>query len=344
MRVGLCVFISGLLLAGTALAQSPLPAEQVCGPPSEQVSTTEKANLDAKAQTLLKIGSGELQGVIERVRNEIMVNPNRSDALREIMYLDHLSCVLIYQDSTLSTDEKLSRIRLIKSTLKLSLDARHRAQEAAMRARETSTRALQAADRARDAREVALEARDFAQKHPAQDKCEDIGTIEAVDLRGGASGFYQGEIHLCKPEGRGVFVNSEHEEEAGQWQAGALSGYGVQSFKDGRLFEGEFRNHQWYLGVMTFRKTGEQYAGEWSDDNPDGYGVRTWPRIVARYEGEEKGNLKSGYGIFQFQDGRLYEGQWRNDKRNGWGYLAGGPGNIVQMGFWTDSVLTIDER
>src|SRR5256885_9116116 len=43
-------------------------------------------------------------------RSEIMVNPNRSDASRQLFYIKRIACVLIYQDKSLSTDEKLKRI------------------------------------------------------------------------------------------------------------------------------------------------------------------------------------------------------------------------------------------
>jgi hypothetical protein len=113
------ILLAALLLGFPALAQPALPVEQVCGPSSEEVSTSEKANLDAKAQTLLKIGSVNLQGAAEKTRTEIMVNSNRSDGARLILYLKRISCVLIYQDTSLSTDEKLQRIQALQSGLTL---------------------------------------------------------------------------------------------------------------------------------------------------------------------------------------------------------------------------------
>jgi hypothetical protein len=126
MRAMLCLLISGLLITGTALAQERMPVEQVCGPAPEQVSTSEKGNLDAKAQTLFKIGSGELQGAAERYKSEIMINPNRSDAARQLFYLKRISCVLIYQDQTLSIDEKLKRIQALESGLTVSEEIRNK--------------------------------------------------------------------------------------------------------------------------------------------------------------------------------------------------------------------------
>lgn len=124
MRATLCILIVELLRAGAALAQtqSPMPVGEVCGPPSEQISTTEKGNLDAKARTLFKIGSAEMQGAAEQIKSEIMVNPDRSDAARQLFYLKRVSCVLVYQDATLSTDEKLKRIQALESGLYISAE------------------------------------------------------------------------------------------------------------------------------------------------------------------------------------------------------------------------------
>jgi hypothetical protein len=97
-----------------------MPVDQVCGPPGEQISTTEKGNLDAKARTLFKIGSAEMQGTAEQIKSEILVNPNRSDAARQLFYLKRISCILVYQDATLSTDEKLKRVQGLESGLYVS--------------------------------------------------------------------------------------------------------------------------------------------------------------------------------------------------------------------------------
>ena len=120
MRLGIGIVASVLIFhSNTAFPQAALPVEEVCGPAPEQVSTAENGNLDIKAQTLLKIGSGELQGAAEKIKSEILVNPNRSDAARQLFYLKRISCVLIYQDSKLSIDEKLARIQKLEEGLTL---------------------------------------------------------------------------------------------------------------------------------------------------------------------------------------------------------------------------------
>jgi len=44
-----------------------------------------------------------------------------------------------------------------------------------------------------------------------------------------------------------------------------------------------------------------------------GYGVFTWAD-GRKYEGEYIDDKKQGHGIFKWPDGRQYDGQWQNGK------------------------------
>jgi hypothetical protein len=94
-----------------------MPVEQVCGPAGEEISQETKGRLEGKARTLVDTGTVALKGAASNARTEIEVRANRSDASRELHYLNHISCVIIYQDSQLSTDEKLQRIAVLRDTL-----------------------------------------------------------------------------------------------------------------------------------------------------------------------------------------------------------------------------------
>ena len=52
-----------------------------------------------------------------------------------------------------------------------------------------------------------------------------------------------------------------------------------------------------------------------------GYGIFTWNsgRI---YEGEYFNDLKHGKGKFTWPDGRIYDGEWSEGKQHGIGYLT----------------------
>src|SRR3954451_23693643 len=97
MRLIIWIFAIALLVSRVANAQTPMPVEQVCGPPGEEISTAAKGNLDLQAQTLAKIGSVQLQGAAEKVQREVMIRANRSDAARQLFYMKRISCIIIYQ-------------------------------------------------------------------------------------------------------------------------------------------------------------------------------------------------------------------------------------------------------
>jgi hypothetical protein len=106
-------------LVGTTplFAQQPLDPRAVCGTASEEVSGEIKGSLTGKAQTFARIGTVELEGEASRAKRDIEIRENRSDAARELHYLNYISCMLIYQDKTLSTDEKLKRIAVLQTAL-----------------------------------------------------------------------------------------------------------------------------------------------------------------------------------------------------------------------------------
>ncbi|TDG28957.1 hypothetical protein [Paracraurococcus ruber] len=101
----------------TGLSANAQTAREVCGSTSESFTQQEKGNLDARAQTIARIGAAEITGAAERTRTEVVFGANRSDAARHLQYLTIVSCVLIFSDTRLTTDEKLARIRALSTIL-----------------------------------------------------------------------------------------------------------------------------------------------------------------------------------------------------------------------------------
>ena len=56
------------------------------------------------------------------------------------------------------------------------------------------------------------------------------------------------------------------------------------------------------------------------------------------YEGEWKDDKKNGQGIYRFSDGRVYEGEWKDDNRNGLGTMTW-PNGVVYEGEWKDNKM-----
>ena len=60
------------------------------------------------------------------------------------------------------------------------------------------------------------------------------------------------------------------------------------------------------------------------------------------YEGEGRGDERSGYGRMTYADGSVYEGRWRHDKRDGKGKLTRPDGSAVE-GEWKDDAPVTPE-
>lgn len=85
------------------------------------------------------------------------------------------------------------------------------------------------------------------------------------------------------------------------------------------------------------------YNGEWKGALKDGFGVYTYPSGAA-YEGEWLDGTKEGRGVYRFAKGGIYEGEWRNGKMEGVGVRTYSSGKVVS-GLWEQGRLAkaIDE-
>ncbi len=104
-----------LVMCMPSLAQHP-----VCGTAPEWDIKSEnqeklKGDLQGKAQALSKyIGSADLSGQIQTERQTIYKTTDQSEARRQDAYLAFMFCVLIMDDKTLSTGDKLKAISEFK--------------------------------------------------------------------------------------------------------------------------------------------------------------------------------------------------------------------------------------
>lgn len=67
----------------------------------------------------------------------------------------------------------------------------------------------------------------------------------------------------------------------------------------------------------------------------DGYGVFYWPdgRI---YEGDYLNDKKHGKGLFKWSDGREYNGYWKNGKQHGEGLFFSPEEEKWKKGIWNE--------
>ena len=132
----------------------------------------------------------------------------------------------------------------------------------------------------------------------------------------------------------------------GEFEDGNRHGYGHYSFKNGDTYTGEWKNNERH-GYGVFHYNGSEkgyksYAGEWKKNNRSGMGIMTyknettiakfgvWENNKYLYKYKDVGCLKgdcyNGEGVYVWEDGSRYEGNFENGKRSGNGtyYYSGG--------------------
>lgn len=67
----------------------------------------------------------------------------------------------------------------------------------------------------------------------------------------------------------------------------------------------------------------------------EGEGVYTW-KDGRRYQGQYMQNKKNGYGIYIYSDGSRFEGEWLNGQQEGVGFMIDKTGKSKRKGEWKE--------
>ena len=145
--------------------------------------------------------------------------------------------------------------------------------------------------------------------------------------------IFEGEFENGKPKGYGKFsLVNEGRYYEGIWDNTFL--IGIETYKDGTLYIGEFQNNK-KEGVGMYRwPDGTIYYGEWKNDNMEGF---CYIRFAddRKYEGQMINGVKSGYGEFTWKSIRKYIGNYVNDLKEGFGiYIWNIKTFEIYIGFW----------
>src|ERR1700730_4918704 len=96
--------------------------EPLCGAPpslstSAQTEESIKGQLKGQADILSKlVGKAELEGQVDAARKQIYQSSDRFLAAQKDAYLSYMFCVIIIQDKSLSTTQKLDAINTFKKS------------------------------------------------------------------------------------------------------------------------------------------------------------------------------------------------------------------------------------
>jgi hypothetical protein len=152
---------------------------------------------------------------------------------------------------------------------------------------------------------------------------------------------YEGEWKDEKPHGKGKYYafNGVYE---GGFADGKRNGYGEFKFTlSSGLFCGCSFYGLWSDGRLVGKAkakypNGDSYEGEITDFFKNGKGVMTYQvGKMKTYDGEWRGDKRDGYGVAKYCNGDVYEGEFRSNSRHGKGKMIFADGRIY-VGEWAD--------
>jgi len=91
-------------------------------------------------------------------------------------------------------------------------------------------------------------------------------------------------------------------------------------------------------GKGSYEEDGTEYAGDWRNNNWEGYGVYRYAQ-GDRYAGQLVGATFEGYGVFKHADGRIFQGRWMAGKMEGYGRKLDANGNVIEEGYYKSGDL-----
>lgn len=162
------------------------------------------------------------------------------------------------------------------------------------------------------------------------------------------NGSFDGEGTLYKENNEtvtGVWKNGKIHEKMMKFsnEVGDYYGYikdgkpsrrGILKYKDGSVYEGEWKNGK-YEGEGVFYNEVDSVIGEWIAGKLDGYAWYYSPEFY--FEGDFTQGLPNGFGAVLFADSSYYSGTFENGKKSGYGDLIL-PNNDSYFGDWVNDL------
>ena len=139
--------------------------------------------------------------------------------------------------------------------------------------------------------------------------------------------FYRGEFLKNKKEGRGIFTWPNGNIYKGMFKSESLCGVGEMTYISGHKYTGSWLDNKKHgKGVFQY-VNGAIYTGDWFKDLRQGKGkIQFLPGtyIEEYYEGEWHNDDKHGEGTYVYRkdEGTIYAGSWRRNKREGVGKIS----------------------
>ena len=150
---------------------------------------------------------------------------------------------------------------------------------------------------------------------------------------------YIGEWKNGKRHGNGFFIGN-NTSSMGQYSNGSLNGFGSVVSKESIMF-GEYYNNEIIEGIFDIEMG--TYVGEYKNQQQNGYGKSILGedyfegyylnglinKVIIHKKNINssnkyyciKGDCEDGLGMYVYNNGEVYRGEWKNGKRHGFGIL-----------------------
>ena len=142
---------------------------------------------------------------------------------------------------------------------------------------------------------------------------------------------YEGEFVNNKKEGYGTLYNDYFGRFEGEFKEDFMEGYGSAFYINGDKYKGYFKNGiEGGYGIMFF-SDGYKLGINYDNKSVIGFGMLYNSNNKLIYKGEYQGKyFQHGYGIFYYECGCRYEGEFKKDLIEGYGVLYSEKGYIYE--------------
>ncbi len=143
---------------------------------------------------------------------------------------------------------------------------------------------------------------------------------------------FSGHFSKGKINGYGRLVFSDGRIYEGEWKNHYRSGKGVMHFPKGDVYKGSFKKSKFYgFGTMEYAN-GDVFQGHWKADFPNGKGTLKYHN-GDEYDGHFRAGKLHGQGTMKYANGEKYEGSWKANQKDGKGTFYMTNGEVI-VGFW----------
>ena len=92
-----------------------------------------------------------------------------------------------------------------------------------------------------------------------------------------------------------------------------LNNNNSRQYKIGNHSTGYFKYGKLYGKGELLYKNRDKYTGDFKGSLKHGQGHMIYTSLNAEYKGNWKRNKREGYGVMEYSDGKIYNGNWSND-------------------------------